>query len=274
MTSTAVKIGFDSGFLGTDAGIPVLNEAGAEDAVELDGSTTIDYTHFSLALSKSRRFAIWVAWNIDGGEMKALSRNNIPFIKDPRIPAQFQTGDELYRDNRLDRGHLARRADLCWGPTADAKKANKDSFFFTNITPQMDDFNQSTKEGLWGRLEDAVLADVDVDNLRVSVYGGPVFNADDRIFRGVAIPREFYKAIAFVADGELRCSAFLLTQNLVLAEALDLDEFRVFQVSLTELEQRLSLTFPAELHAADTSSVQLQDASEREPLGSLADIRW
>ncbi|SDO10210.1 DNA/RNA non-specific endonuclease [Lentzea jiangxiensis] len=274
MTTTAVKTGFDTQFLGTEAGLPVLTEQGAADAVELGGETTIDYTHFSLAMSKSRRFASWVAWNIDGAEMKALSRNNIPFVKDPRIPAEFQTGDELYRDNRLDRGHLARRADLCWGPKAEAQRANKDSFFFTNITPQMDDFNQSTKEGLWGRLEDAVLADVDVDNLRVSVYGGPVFNVDDRIFRGVAIPREFYKAIAFVVDGELRCSAFLLTQNIVLAEALDLDEFRVFQVSLTELEKRTSFTFPASLHAADTASVQLLDVEERKPLDSLADIRW
>jgi DNA/RNA endonuclease G (NUC1) len=266
--------GFDAKFLGTAAGLPVLTETGTGDAVELDGSTTIDYTHFSLALSKSRKFAIWVAWNIDGGEMKALSRSNIPFIKDPRIPAGFQTGDELYRDNRLDRGHLARRADLCWGPKAEAQRANKDSFFFTNITPQMDDFNQSTKEGLWGRLEDAVLADVDVDNLKVSVYGGPVFNVDDRVFRGVPIPREFYKAIAFVVDGELRCSAFLLTQNLVLAEALDLDEFRVFQVSVAELEKRVNFTFPAELHAADTAAVQLLDEADRKPLNSLDDIKW
>ena len=266
--------GFDAKFLGTTAGMPVLSDSAADDAVELDGSTTIDYTHFSLALSKSRKFAIWVAWNIDGGDMKALSRNNIPFVKDPRIPAGFQTGDELYRDNRLDRGHIARRADLCWGPKAEAQKANRDSFFFTNITPQMDDFNQSTKQGIWGRLEDAALADVDVENLKVSVYGGPVFNADDRVFRSVAIPREFYKAIAFVVDGELRCSAFLLTQNLVLAEALDLDEFRVFQVSLSELEKRTSFTFPAELHAADTASVQLLGESERKPLDDLGDIRW
>jgi len=269
-----ISAGFDPKFLGTAAGTPALTDSGTADAVELDGSTTIDYTHFSLALSKSRKFAIWVAWNIDGDKLKALSRSSLQFVKDPRVPDEFQVGDELYRDDRLDRGHIARRADLCWGTKAEAQKGNKDSFFFTNITPQMDDFNQSAKQGLWGRLENAVLEDVDVDNLKVSIYGGPVFNADDRVFRDVAIPREFYKAIAFVVDGELRCSAFLLTQNLVLAEALDLDEFRVFQVSLTELEKRVSFTFPAELHAADTASVQLLDESERKPLDSLADIRW
>ena len=209
--------GYDSDFLGKTAGVPKLGDAAEQDAVSLNGTEVIDYTHFSLALSKSRKFAIWVAWNVDGGALKALSRSNIPFIKDPRLPAEFQTGDELYRDNRLDRGHVARRADLCWGPTADAKKANKDSFFFTNITPQMDDFNQSARQGIWGRLEDAVLADVDVDDLRISVHGGPVFHDDDRVFRGVKIPREFWKVIVFVLDGELRASAFLLTQNLVLA---------------------------------------------------------
>ena len=224
-------------------------------------------------LDTARRFAGVTGVNIDGARLVKVPRED-RWEFDDRIPEELQAGPEVYADNDLDRGHLARRADLLWGPKAEAQRANKDSFFFTNITPQMDDFNQSTKEGLWGRLEEAVLADVDVDDLKVSVYGGPVFNADDRVFRGVAIPREFYKAIAFVVNGELRCSAFLLTQNLVLAEALDLDEFRVFQVSLSELEKRVSLTFPAELHAADTASVQLLDESERKPLGSLADIRW
>lgn len=48
----------------------------------------------------------------------------------------------------------------------------------------------------------------------------------------------------------------------------------MFQVSLPELEKRLSLTFPAELHAADTASVQLLEEAERKPLGSLDDINW
>lgn len=264
--------GFDAKFLGTAAGIPVLTESGAADAVELDGSTTIDYTHFSLAMSKSRKFASWVAWNIDGGEMKALSRTNIPFVKDPRVPAEFQTGDELYRDNRLDRGHLARRADLCWGPKAEAQKANRDSFFFTNITPQMDDFNQSTKDGLWGQVEDRIFDDVDVDNLKVSVFGGPVFQDDDRTYRREKIPRAFYKVITFVEQGELKATAFLLTQNLDQLEALDLNEFRVYQVTLDDIEQRTHIRFPAALHKAHKPLPEA--AAERAPLESLSDIQW
>ncbi|MFC6089914.1 DNA/RNA non-specific endonuclease [Saccharothrix lopnurensis] len=272
----ASRPGFDPNFLGPDfpgtaVGLPVLGDRARADAVELDGVPVIDYTHFSLAQSTSRRFAYWVAWNIDGGDLRDISRTGIPFVLDPRVPAEHQVGDELYRDNRLDRGHLARRADLLWGP--DAARANVDSFFFTNITPQVDDFNQSSRRGLWGRLEDAVLADAKADRLRVSVYGGPVFRADDRVFRGVALPREYWKVVVFASGGALTARAFLLTQNLDQLESLELDEFRVFQVGVAEVEQRCGFTFPDAVRAADALVVP-SSADERAPLEDLGDIRW
>ncbi|MEU1406583.1 DNA/RNA non-specific endonuclease [Streptomyces sp. NPDC005728] len=264
--------GYDPDFLGERIEAPQLGAGLVRDAVLLDGSQVIPYTHFSLTLSKTRRFPFWVAWNVDGGSLKKLSRTNT-FVKDPRLPAKAQVGNELYANNRLDRGHIARRADLLWGSLAEAKKANTDSFFYTNITPQMDDFNQSAKNGLWGELEDAVFADVDVDDLKVSVFGGPVFQDDDRVFRNVRIPREFWKVITFTERGELKAKAFLLTQNLNQLEALELDEFRVFQVTLGELEDRTHLRFPAALHQGDTLKVP-EAAADRVPLDSLADIRW
>jgi endonuclease G, mitochondrial len=270
----AVTGGFDPAFLSVKVPVPDLDPAARDDAVMVEGSPRVDYTHFSLTMSRGRKFAHWVAWNIDGGGLMKISRTGIPFVKDPRLPANVQNGDELYRGNRLDRGHIARRADLLWGSLDEAKQANRDSFFFTNITPQMDDFNQSTRDGLWGRLEDAVFADVDVDDLRVSVYGGPVFGADDRVFRGVPIPREFWKVIAFVEAGTLKASAFLLTQNLDQLEALELDEFRVFQVSLADLEERTKVRFADPIRAADTLGVRVEAVGPQPPLESLSDIVW
>ncbi|GAA4888480.1 DNA/RNA non-specific endonuclease [Streptomyces coeruleoprunus] len=267
--------GYDPGFLAVPIATPQLNPSIKDDAVRLDGSETIPYTHFSLALSESRRFAFWVAWNIDGGTLKKLDRKGIDFAKDPRLPAAAQVSNELYRGkkNRLDRGHIARRADVVWGTLPEARKANKDSFFYTNITPQMDDFNQSGRDGIWGHLEDAVFEDVRVDQLRVSVFGGPVFHDDDRVFRGVRIPREFWKVLVFTEDGKLKCKAFLLTQNLELAEALDLDEFRVFQVKLSEIQKRARLRFPAAMTRADTLVVP-ESLEDRAPLESQSDIDW
>ncbi|WP_306371286.1 DNA/RNA non-specific endonuclease [Nocardiopsis sp. CC223A] len=265
--------GYDPAFLAERVEVPRLTAAIRDDAVLLDGSEVIPYTHFSLALSASRGFAFWAAWNIDGGGIRRLSRRGIPFAKDPRLPDGAQVGNELYKANRLDRGHLARRSDLLWGGPAEAAQANTDSFFYTNITPQADDFNQSGRGGLWGRLEDAVFADAEVDGLRVSVFGGPVLGEDDRVYRGVRIPREYWKVIAHTEHGRLKVAAFVLTQNLDRLEVLELDEFRVHQVTLGEVEERCHLLFPAALRAAETP-VAPESLEEREPLASLADIRW
>ncbi|OYO25056.1 hypothetical protein CGZ93_00900 [Enemella dayhoffiae] len=99
----------------------------------------------------------------------------------------------------VDRGHLARRADLLWGTPEEARKANSDSLFF-NITPQLNSFNQAMRQGIWGRLEDAVYEDVEVDRLRISVFAGPVLADDDRTYRGVKVPDEFWKVISFVNE--------------------------------------------------------------------------
>ena len=270
--------GFARDFLSVRIDLPKVSTSNKQNAFLVGGSEVVDYTHFSLALNKIRRFAFWVAWNIDGGSIRRLSRSGIPFILDPRVPKNFQVGDALYAGNRLDRGHIARRADLLWGGPNEAKKANKDSFYFTNITPQMDDFNQGAKGGLWGRLEDAVFEDVDVEDLKVSVFGGPVFREDDREFRGVKLPRDFWKLIAFVENGHLKSKAFLLTQSLDELETLELDAFKVFQVAVTEIEARCGFTFPSALKTADSFAESLarrpEALSERNPLRSLRDIDW
>jgi endonuclease G len=265
--------GYDLDFLGDRIDVPQLEDALRRDVAATDGRSIVRHTHFSLQMSAVRRFAFWVAWNIDGGSLKALSRKGIRFVKDPQVEAGLQVGDELYVDNDLDRGHLARRADLLWGDLPVARKANTDSFFFTNITPQINDFNQSVRAGVWGRLEDAVFADVDVENLRVSVFGGPVFQDDDRVYRRVRLPREYWKALAFRESGQLKARAFLLTQNIDRLRALELDEFRVFQLPLAELEERTGLRFPDVLKAADTIW-EPEAFARRTPLTALDDIHW
>lgn len=274
----APALGYDPAFLGKMVAPPKLSAANKRHAFKRDGSEKVDYTHFSLALNTARRFAFWVGWNIEGSGLRKLSRRGIPFIIDPDIPPEFQAGDELYAGNRLDRGHIARRADLLWGKLTEARRANVDSFYFTNITPQIDNFNQSGLGGLWGQLEDAVFADTEVNELRVSAFGGPVFHDDDREFRDVKLPREYWKVIAFVEGGKLKAKGFVLTQSLDQLEALDLSEFKVYQVALAEIEGRCGLTFDPALKAADTVGERLTRRAEalqtRNPLASLVEIDW
>ncbi|NMD57354.1 MULTISPECIES: DNA/RNA non-specific endonuclease [Tsukamurella] len=268
-----IGAGYDPDFLGAAVPVPGVDASVADDAVEVDGSPIIDYTHFSLTQSRSRRLTRWVAWNIDGTTLKNIERSGSKFVLDPRLPADTQVGNELYSGNRIDRGHVARRADLTWGSTAEAEQANTDSFYYTNISPQVEDFNQSARQGIWGLIENAVLTDAEAENLKVSVFGGPVFGDDDRTYRGVALPREFFKVVAFVSDGKLVARGFLLTQNLDRLEALDLDEFRAYQVSLATIEERTKLRFADDLHGGDTYNAP-ESLAEHQPLASVGDIAW
>lgn len=241
--------GFAPSFLQFTIPLPrPASRAVENDLVVIGRRAVVDYTHFSLAMSKSRRFARWVAWNIDGGSVKRISRTGIPFIKDPAVPAEFQIGDELYRANPLDRGHIARRQDLLWGAQAEAEQANIDSFFFTNITPQHEAFNQSGAHGIWGELENAIFADVDVADLRISVIGGPIFGDRDPEYRAVKLPKEFYKVLYWRERGSQRLSAkgYVLTQSDLIneLEALELPEFAVFEVPIGEISRRTELVIP------------------------------
>lgn len=265
--------GFDTSFLEAPIDPPVLSPEQQTEVVMLNGSAIIDYTHFSLTLSSTRKLAYWVGWNIDGTQMQLLSRTGLNFAKDPRIPDEYQAGNDLYANNRLDRGHLARRADLTWGSDNEAAQANKDSFYFTNITPQMDDFNQSGQAGIWGRLENALYEDVELDDLRCSIFAGPVFHAEDQDYRGYQIPVEYWKLVLFEQAGQLKARAFLLTQDLDRLQVLmALDEFRVYQIAVAELEERTGLIFPSPVHEAD--DMQLVQSAARKPLSTVGEILW
>ena len=260
-----LRTGFDKDFLPFTVSAPQFDDPLRSDLATLTGSREIRYCHFSVWLSKSRRFPRVVAWNIDGGSIKKIARTGIPFVKDDRGSLeQFQIGDELYKDNPIDRGHLARRADLCWGSTAEANQANRDSFFFSNITPQHERFNQGQRHGIWGRLEDAIFEDVRVADLHVSLLGGPILRSDDPKVRDIRVPIEFWKLIAYRddADDTDKVRSFILTQrdliNDLAPESLELDEFKVFQVPLTRIQQVAGLRFTAAFRALDTMPAQPQ----------------
>jgi endonuclease G, mitochondrial len=247
---TEAEVGYSQTYVGIPIPLPTpANQDVRTDLLVVDGRSVFDYTHFSLAMSQSRRFARWVAWNIDGGSIRRLSRGGIQFKKDKRIPEKAQVGNELYVNNPLDQGHIARRADLIWGTLTEAHQANKDSFFYTNITPQHKNFNQSQANGIWGELENSIFADVDVENLHVSVMGGPIFSENDPLYRNILLPKQFWKIIFFRETGNdtLHSKGFVLTQADLLnhLEVLELPDFSVYEVSISRISELTGLKLPS-----------------------------
>lgn len=213
----------------------------AGDVLPVTGSEgdRLDYEHFSILMSKSRHLALFTGVNIDGSASVSVPRGGDPWAFDGRIPEAAQAGDELYADNDFDRGHLVRREDPNWGPTASV--ANRDTFHFTNCAPQLSVFNQRS----WLSLEDYILGNTRRVGERATVFTGPVFRGNDPVYRGVAIPLAYWKVVAFIHDdGRPLASAYLIDHDVDLdAQSLLFGAFKTYQRSILAIEGLTNLDF-------------------------------
>ncbi len=237
--------GYETDFLGPDVALPALSaEQLADAAPRLDGrGHVLEYVHFSVVMCRSRRLAYFTAVNIDGRKMKTIKRGRDMWYFDPRLRRDHQAGPELYERNDLDMGHLVRRTDPVWGRPA--ATANEDTFHFTNCAPQHKSLNRRT----WLGLEDYILNNADNHDLKVSVFTGPVFRADDMTYRGqYQLPAEFWKVVVMRrADRTLSATAYLQTQKNLLDDleslAFAYGPYRTYQVPVTHIEAITGLDF-------------------------------
>jgi endonuclease G len=241
--------GFDPDHL---TGFSVALPQPATDPVRADirpttaGEPVRHCTHFSLALSASRRMCRWVAWNLDGGSHLTTGQDQRRFAVDPAYAGDHQVGAELYRGNDLDQGHVAAFSDVSWGASDIAALARKESCYFSNITPQLDSFNRSSLKGVWGELESEIAKENAAPRQRLSEFGGPIFGDHDLEYHGVLVPREFWKIVVYIDDDRsLRAKGFRLTQRDLDTELglLPLDEFRIYQQPVSELAAETGLDF-------------------------------
>ena len=249
----ANREGYDAIFLGDDVPLPVLTEQLAAQAAVNNEATEgprylLPYHHFTVVMNKARRLAFYTAVNIDGALSREPKRARDHWYFDPRVAADEQTGKDVYDGNDLDLGHLVRRLDPAWGDTDGvAKLANDDTFHFTNCSPQHKDFNRNKTR--WAGMEDYILQHADNLKFKVNVFTGPVFATDDDAYRGVQLPRQFWKVVTMVkTDGQLSATAYLLSQSDLITglrsrEPFSYGEYRTYQVPVRKIEELTGLSF-------------------------------
>jgi len=234
--------GYNPNFLEKEVPLPHIPDNLKDDIVKLKNSNSeeLKYTNFSVVMSKSRGLAFYTAVNIDGSELQQLERKNDVWYYDPRIERKFQYGPELYSNNDLDRGHLVRRLDPVWGPNFN--DANEDTFHFSNCSPQHKNLNQKT----WLGLEDYILQNADINDLKVNVFTGPVFNKNDLVYRGkYLVPSEFWKVVTIIKnDNTMSSTAYLQTQKQLIANLkFVFGEYKTYQIQITKIESLTGLNF-------------------------------
>jgi len=237
------RAGYDADFVGESVPIPHVASQIPVAPVNGRNDNLLHYMHFSVAMHKARRIALFTACNIDGGKLYNIRRGSDRWNLDPRMNPEFQIGNELYRDNPLDRGHLVRRLDPAWGDDRDeAVIAADDTFFYTNASPQHERLNQET----WLSLEDYILDNAATHDLKVTVFTGPVLSEVDPEYRGIRLPEEYWKVIVIrnAFTGRLSATGYLLSQSEFIEDLeFRFGAFKTYQVAIRALERKTGLAF-------------------------------
>lgn len=110
--------------------------------------------------------------------------------KDYFIKTTNTNGSFSYDGFGFDRGHLAPSADFRW-----SKAALSESYFYSNMSPQLPEFNREC----WAKLENSLRNYVIENNQSLLVVTGPVLSNDlkkiERSVNNVSIPNYFFKAV-------------------------------------------------------------------------------
>lgn len=146
---------------------------------------------YSLVYNETNRLPDWVAYRLDRGRLEVRYKRKDNFVRDMSVQCVTASNAD-YKGQGFDRGHLAPAADMAWD-----EQALDESFYLTNICPQLPSFNR----GVWKQLEERVRKWAERYD-RLYIATGPVCeNPDSTIGTNrVVVPTAFYKTILIYND--------------------------------------------------------------------------
>ncbi len=160
-------------------------------------------THYAYELSynESHEEANWVAYELTKDEIIPKYKRTNKFIPDPKVPTG-SADDADYVGSGYDRGHLAPAADMAW-----SKVAMAESFYFSNMTPQVPGFNR----GVWKRLEELVRKWAK-EYGKLYIVTGPVLSKGLKKIGhdSVSVPEYFYKVILVYSSKAKKAIGFII----------------------------------------------------------------
>lgn len=205
----------------------------------IDGDDEI-ITHENYILKYEEKYEVpaWVVHRLKGEYTDGLAdRKGNQFIPDKMVENNSALSND-YSNTGYDRGHMV--------PAGDFKCCQEwmnETFYMSNIAPQVPDFNR----GIWENIEERV-RDWAVRDGELIVVTGPVLR--DGLptigrYNTVAVPEYYYKIVLFYqpkTGKPARALAFLLPN-----EGLHGKRMNSFVVSVDQVEKVTGLNFFAKL---------------------------
>lgn len=236
--------------------IPHLNDQNvyADHYVTMDGVWILNY---ALEWDNTKRHANWVAFTFDTTTSADNVKRTDAWSVDPKLPAEMQVQESDHKNDGFDKGHLCASEDRVY-----LKEANEQTFYYSNMSPQLNDFNG----GFWGKLEARVqtwgrsTADGVYDKVYVTkggtlnkllknfkgttVNGGtPTTDANGFTIHGLACPEYYFMAVLSQKDDVFHAIAFLVPHKEGMTRNPSSDELKEYVVSVDKLEEETGIDF-------------------------------
>jgi endonuclease G len=167
-------------------------------------STTNDivrHDFYTLSYNEDYEQAEWVGYELKKVYIKNSNFKRPFFIEDPKVKSESADWRN-YKKSGYDKGHLCPAGDMefSWN-------AYKDTFFTSNISPQLHGFNS----GIWNRLEQKTRYWAGKYDGIYVVTGGVLNPGLQTIGKEkVSIPKYFYKILLDDSQGKYKMIGFLV----------------------------------------------------------------
>jgi endonuclease G len=181
------------------------SELSLEIPLVLKGEKIIHHTGYSFVYSEDHEQAKWIAYVLNNKELDGIVDRSDNFREDPFVSSGSADYSD-YAKSGYDRGHLAPAADMKW-----SEKAMSESFYYSNMSPQLPAFNR----GIWKKLEEKV-RDWALENDSILIVTGPILPSKNEKKlatigpNSVAVPEYYYKAILDFKKEKSKAIAFIL----------------------------------------------------------------
>ncbi|MBA4409713.1 MAG: DNA/RNA endonuclease [Odoribacter sp.] len=189
----------------------------------------VKHTYYTLAYSEDNEQAYWVYYVLTPELINGNQSRTDDFRADPLVSTgSASLGD--YKGSGYDRGHLCPAADMKLNKTS-----MSESFFLSNMSPQVAEFNR----GIWSTLE-AQVREWALKYSKLYVVTGPIFKDNIGAIgeNKVTVPGHYYKVLF---DGNDKMI------GLILPNAKSSSPLESFVVSVDSIENLTGIDFFPEL---------------------------
>lgn len=214
----------------------------------LPTSTTnqiIVHDNYTLSYNEKYEQAEWVAYHLRRNQLSQNHYERPFFIEDPKVKTHSADWRN-YKKSGYDKGHLCPAGDMKF-----SQQAFDDTFFTSNISPQLHSFN----DGVWNRLEQKTRYWTSKYNGLYIITGGVLENNLKTIGKEhVAVPNYFYKILCYKLKSKWNMIGFLVPHK-----DSDLPLYK-FVVPVDKIEQLTKINFFPKLD--DATENQLEKKSD------------